>query len=86
MQKNVVAEDIVIDERLMSKWGSSIMHDQHISADRFSPSKARLTSEMLSVEEDSIEDRDFSLSKDSGDINLSDLHYSKLMKIKQNKA
>jgi hypothetical protein len=61
------------------------MHEQDISADRFSPSKARLASEMLSVD-DSIEDKDFSLSKDSCEINLSDLRYSKLIRAKHAKT
>jgi len=84
-QKLIIDEDIVLDDKLLSKWGSSIMrHDQEESYG-VSASKVRLPSDLLSAD-DSIEDKDFSLSKDSVDINLSDLRYSKLMKTKQNKA
>jgi hypothetical protein len=38
------------------------------------------------VDEESVLDRDFSLSKDSSDINLSDLRYSKLAKRQQERT
>lgn len=46
-QKLIVDEDIVLDDKLLSKWGSSIM--QHQDEATISPSKARLNSELLSA-------------------------------------
>lgn len=82
-QKLVIDEDIVLDEKLLSKWGSSLMQSGLEASSGVSP--AKIPSELLSAADDSIEDKDFSLSKDSCDINLSELRYSKIVRAKQTK-